>query len=486
MAHGRLQNRLAGAFLTALAIIIFGALNPASSQAEQKAVCVNAAADYSSGAFSVVSVDPVGGPREVQNDINPTISDISVSAYGPYFYIIERMTGQNITKYDINNPSTPIWQYSVMDEADTVSSANPHSIVFASPTKAYVLRHNTSVAWIINPEAKQEADFKIGTLNLSAYDDQDDMGPEMTTGVIVGNKLFIVMQRLNQDDNWVPNETYVAVFDTTTDQEITTGMHATLKGIPLPVKNPSAICYEPVSKMIYVQGQGRLESSWSGTPAEYSGGIASINPDTYAAALVLDDGDENSHPYGNISGMTILSAQKGYFVSYAGWGDNTLYEFNPSTGAVAGVVHEWLQHKNIAGMEAGSGIDENGLLWVTNITDAEIVIIDPRDNSMDETFSTNLNPQKIVFLSDEILQAEVNGNDLILNWFFRDDISNYTLLYAFPPLTGETEIFSMDFSDMTQLSLPGLSGGFSCLAAIQATKTDGSVLLSNMATINIP
>ncbi len=37
----------------------------------QTAVIVNAASNYSSGAHSVVSVDPVGGPRTVQNDPEP-------------------------------------------------------------------------------------------------------------------------------------------------------------------------------------------------------------------------------------------------------------------------------------------------------------------------------------------------------------------------------------------------------------------------------
>jgi len=378
------------------------------------------------------------------------------------------------------------------DDADTSASVNPQSIVFAGPTKAYVLRHSSSIAWIINPETQSQQNFKTGTLNLSAYNDQDGIGPEMKSGVIVGNKLFIVMQRLNQDDNWIPNETYVAVFDTTTDKEIATGKHNTLNGIPIPVKNPSAIAYEPVSGMIYVQGQGQLESSWNGTPADYSGGITAINPDTYEATLLIDDGDENSHPYGNISGMTILSSEKGYFVGYAGWGDNTLYQFNPSTGVVTGTVNDYLKNKNIAGMEAGVQGDKNGFLWVTNSTDAEIVIINPADNTIDERLSTNLNPLKVVFVSyddvptGDILQSTINGNDLTLSWNFQEEMQSYKLLCAFPPLTAESEIFYLDLAGQTQLSVPGLPSGFACFVAIQATKMDGTETYSNISSIKIP
>ena len=378
------------------AAFFFASILPAAAAIQQKAVSNNAAADYSSGAHSVISVDPVGGPREVQNDLQPTISDLGLSSFGRHFYVIERFFGDNVAKYDIAEPATPIWQYSTMDENDAVASSNPHSLVFVSPAKAYLLRHNDSKGWIVNPGADTQAGFKTGVLDLSAYNDQDEFGPEMTSGVVVGDRLFVVMQRLNQNDSWKPNTGYVAVYDTATDTEIDTGKGGDLKGVPLPVKSPGAIEYSPDTGLIYVQGVGRYEGFG---PAEFTGGIATIDPATYDTALLVDDGDADNHPYGNISGMTILSAQKGYFVGYAGWGDKTLYEFNPATGEVVGEVNDYLKGKSIAGMEAGSNGDKNGLLWVTNATDAEIVIVDPADNSIDEKIGTNLNPQKVVFVT---------------------------------------------------------------------------------------
>jgi len=380
------------------AAFFFASILPAAAAIQQKAVSNNAAADYSSGAHSVISVDPVGGPREVQNDLQPTISDLGLSSFGRHFYVIERFFGDNVAKYDIAEPATPIWQYSTMDENDAVASSNPHSLVFVSAAKAYLLRHNDSKGWIVNPGADTQAGFKTGVLDLSAYNDQDDFGPEMTSGVVVGDRLFVVMQRFNQNDSWKPNTGYVAVYDTATDTEIDTGKGGEFKGVPLPVKSPGAIEYSPDTGLIYVQGAGRYEG-FDGRPAEFTGGIATIDPATYETALLVDDGDADNHPYGNISGMTILSARKGYFVGYAGWGDNTLYEFNPATGEVVGEVNDYLKGKSIAGMEAGATGDKNGLLWVTNATDAEIVIVDPADNSIDEKIGTNLNPQKVVFVT---------------------------------------------------------------------------------------
>jgi len=360
----------------------------------QTAVIVNAASNYSSGAHSVVSVDPVGGPRTVQNDLSPTKSDLTVVAYGHYFYRIGRYQMDNVTKFDIHAPDTAIWQFSVLNKDE--ESCNPNDLVFVNETKAYLLRYGSAKAWIVNPSATKESEFKIGELDLSGYDDGDGI-PEMHSGVIVNGKLFITLQRQDRTGgygNWILGEAWVAVIDTATDKEIATGKgNGKMLGIPIPAKNPQAISYLAENKTIYVQCAGDLMD------AEYSGGIVSINPETYETKLILDDGDAENHPYGNISGMAFASASKGYFVGYAGWEDNSLYVFNPSTGAVSGVVNE-LKNKNIAGMESGAYPDKNGMLWVCNATDAEIVIINPADNSIDEKISTHLNPIKIAFCEE--------------------------------------------------------------------------------------
>jgi hypothetical protein len=380
--------------------VIFMAVGPVHSDVTQTAVVATAAADYSSGAHSVITVDPVGGPRTAQNDLLATISDISVAAHGTYFYRIERYYADNVAKFDINAPDTPIWQYSTLDDGETVSS-NPHGLVFESSEKAYLFRYGTTRAWIVNPSTTTEDGFKIGELDLTSYADSDGT-PEMENGVIADGKLFVILVRIDRDNNWAPTNTaYVAVFDTETDTEIDTGIDNPdgVLGIPLDIKNPSAIQYLAENNTIYVQGVGRYGSSWSGTDPEYTGGIVSINPDTYETTLVLDDGDDTDHPYGNIAGMAIVSATKGYFVSYEDWGDSTLYTFSPTTGDVGSAISD-LEHKGIAGMESGIYVDKNGMLWVCNQTDAQVDILNTTDDTIDESVYTDLNPLKVVFCSE--------------------------------------------------------------------------------------
>jgi len=389
-----------------LAMIPLGA-----SAADQTAVIATVAADYSSGAHSVVSVDPAGGPRTVQNNLAPTpISDITVAAHGDHFYRIERFQADNVTKFSVATPADPIWQFSTMEPGEEGTS-NPYDLVFVDDQKAYLIRYGKTTAWIVNPSAADQAGFKIGELDLSAYADSDGI-PEMITGVIADGKLFIALQRLDRGNGFVPsNDGYVAVFDTATDTEIDTGTPNPegLPGIQLPIRNLGGIQYLEENDSVFVQGVGDYGSSWTGRNPEYSGGIVRIDPVTYNVALVVDDGDAADHPYGNISGMGIVSADKGYFVGYAGFGDNTLYAFDPTTGTVFGAANDQLAGKNITGMEAGTYTDANGMLWVSNATDAQVVILNPADDTIDDTVSTGLNPTRIVFAGGEPTEDEDSG-----------------------------------------------------------------------------
>ena len=374
------------------ALVVFPSL--AFSDTVQTAIVATVASDYSAGAHSVIDVDPVGGPRTTQNNLLATVSDIMVAAHENYFYRIERYMGDNVTKFDIAAPDTVVYQYSVLDSGDS-ESANVHAMVFASSEKAYLLRYGKSVAWIVNPSATTETEFKIGELDLSSYADDDGI-PEMESGIIVDGILYITLQRLDRNNSWAQTNTaYVALIDTATDTEIDTGVSNSdgVKGIALQVRNPSALAYLEGNDTIYVQGAGNMYTY----PAEYTGGIETIDPSSYATSLIVDD----SETTGNISGMALVSVDKGYLISYAGWGNNTLFEFSPTTGTIAdSPANENLVGKSIAGMQSGAYVDQNEMLWVCNQTDATVTILDTTDNSIDEAISTSLNPSMIAFTTE--------------------------------------------------------------------------------------
>lgn len=352
---------------------------PAQTIPQQKAATVTGAPDFSSGAHAVESVDPVGGPRSVVYNLNPTISDLTLAANGPYFYVIERYQADNVSKYQIDAPSTRLWQCSTLGAGET--SSNPHDLVFVSSSKAYLTRYGTAKLWIVNPSAADCASFKIGEIDLSAFADADGI-PEMDKGVIVGNKLFITLQRL--DSTWVPQNGYLAVIDVNTDTVINPGIANpdNVPGIPLNAKNPSTIQYLPNNGQLYVQCAGNF------FPQEFTGGIVKVDPTTYATTLVLDD----SATYGNVFDIAILSPTKGYFIGYAAYQNNTLYSFNPSNGTVLGTGIAGLAGTNLLG---GLNIDKNKMLWAGAV--GELIVINTTSDTQDEALDVDLNPLRTQF-----------------------------------------------------------------------------------------
>ena len=389
-----------------LAILLICGLCTAG-HAAQKAVIATVSPDYESGAHAVATVDPLGGPRDIQTKLAPTGSDITVVAHGEYFYRLERSGANNITKYHIDAPKTPVWPQSQYSTEGRDENSNPHDMVFVNSEKAYLLRYGSDTAWIVNPSAETADAFKIGELDLSAYADTDGV-PEMHSGVVVGNRLFITLQRVDYSGGFSDveyNTPYVAVFDTTTNEEIDVrDCGCEMKGIEIPeITNLGAIQYLDVTDRIYVQGHGDYDQT-EGAPM---GGILSIDPDTYEADVILTD---DFSFYGAVTGMVVVSETKGYFIGYAGWGDNTLYTFDPScdTGCGIGPVPGF-ENISIAGMESGAYTDENGMAWicVQSPENPRVDILNPADDTIDESLATELNPLKVAFTAGD---ADDNGD----------------------------------------------------------------------------
>ena len=348
-------------------------------------VVATVASDYTSGSHAGITQESTGEFTAL-NNLVPTISDITLSAHENNFYRIERFSGENITKFSFDDPQTPIWQFSTKDSVDDSVSSNPHAMIFASETKAYILRYGKNNVWIVNPSATTEEEFKIGELDLSAYDDGDG-SPEMDNGVIVDGKLFITMQRL---DGYSPDNTaYVAVFDVATDTEIETGYFGdNVKGIPLTIRNPNSnVVYLSEDNSVYISAIG----SYSGDT--FTGGVEKIDVNDYTTKLVLDDDNAGVSEYGKIAGFTIKSSTQAYFIGYAGYTDNTLYSFNPQTGAVSATTVTSL----INGQLSSITLDEHDDLWVSDSANASLHVIETLEDSEVAVINTQLNPTKVVF-----------------------------------------------------------------------------------------
>ncbi len=358
--------------------------NDLDNNHREYAVIATVAPDYSSGAHAVINAEP---PRLAQTNLMPTISDLGISTYGRHFYRFERYQADNVSKFDVTAPNQVVWQFSTLDaedEANGIASSNPYALIVKEDHKGYLLRYGAPTAWIVDPSVTQAGPFKTGSLDLSPYNDADG-SPEMTAGVLVDERLFIVMQRLDRNASYVPGEAFVAVFDTRTDTEIATGVDNALGvyGIPLPIKNPVKMQYLPATGLIYIAGVGRYASTWSGTPAEYTGGIVTLDPVTYRVVQVLDDGPViEGYPDLQFNDLAVVNADQGYFIGLFGRQDAGLFRFNPQTGAVEGAAVAGLFAQDLASI----AIDSQAKLWV-GIAAADapgVMIIDTATDGIEE------------------------------------------------------------------------------------------------------
>ena len=342
------------------------------------------ASDYSSSSLAIVNPD---NPAEKQTGLNSnTSSDLVLSSYGKNLYMIYRYGANHIVKYNADAPTTPIWDCSTEGND---SNSNPYQVVQISDTKAYVLRYGTGKIWVINPSisdsSKCATEFKTGEIDLSSFD--ADGIPDMATAVAVNGKLYVGMQRLTA---FSPTQnSQVAVINTTSDTVEQT--------INLTSHNIQKMQFVPSLNAIYSVSVGKYAAYDGSAPAEYTGGIEKINLSNLSTQMVVDD-DANTQ---QISDMTVVNDNKAYFISYAGYQNNTLYQFNPQSGAILSDTNgaytpvAGLANLNLANLKVEP---KNSDLWIS--TTSGIKIVDTSTNTIKESLiDTGMNPTSIEFIA---------------------------------------------------------------------------------------
>ena len=363
-----------------------------------QALAFAATASFPTGQIERISISD----GYVVNGTYPaTESDIRVETDGSAVYQLGRFQLDSLTKFDALDTSVVDYQFSLNGEETAV---NPSDVIFVNDTKAYVLRYGSPTIWIINPSAQSEAEFKVGEMDISAYDPDttdEDSSLYADSAVIVDGKLFVLMQRLTE---FKPIETgYVAVFDVETNTEIDTGKGQAdaLKGIPLNSLNPTNIRYNENTDEIYVTGRGNLFVELNMLPGDpYTGGLFALDNSTYDLSQLLDDGDEGNNQ-GFIEHTLVLSDEKGYVSLYTGSdpvtfaGLNRIHTFNPSTGEIGGEVSA-VADLPVSLLSMGS----DGTVWVGINGDAPgFTRLDPVNDTAVEPFvATSFSPINVIFL----------------------------------------------------------------------------------------
>lgn len=363
---------------------------PDAGQAGDFAFVSTRASDYSSGRIDRISLTD---GYTVNGSYPGALSDISVTTDGTSPYQIGRFQIDSVTRYDAQDTSIVDYQYSVTD--DETLTANPQSIVFSSENKAYLTRRSSNSLWVIDPEAAIEADFKLDEIDLGAYD--IDL-PDMTDAIIVDDKLFVLLERLQElpSGAQVPDKTgYLAVYNTITDTEIDTGMgNDGLLGVELLVTNPTSLQYNEQTGQIYVVGRGNYFENPEITADFHSGGVQVIDPTTYMQSLLLDDGTDDDNQ-GYFVEVEVINADLGYLLTYQSFGVTTLRTFNPTSGQLDESVFPELLDVDITTIAQGS--DEHLWVGINDATPGFYRIDLATGELLAERIATELVPTEVVF-----------------------------------------------------------------------------------------
>jgi len=365
--------------------------SPSFNPEKQTAIIVNKA--FSEG--SQIALATVSEPRTLTDGFIPkNDSDYTVEAHGEYFYHIGRKDIDTIQRYHIDSPSQGYYPndgYFLRDAGEVISS-NPQDIAFVNNQLAVITFLGKTEAWVVNPEAQTFEDFKIRVLDLSAYAFNDGI-PDAKSVEIINGRAFIAMQQVDFVNDYNKEQAYVAVFDTTTWEELdATPEDAATKAIALTIRNP--IDMQITDNQLYVHGMDY---------STYVGGLEIINPSTLINSVIYRDNEET----GRIFTLAMVSANQAYAIDYAGWKNNslksiTIHNDQVSITPVTGYENTYL---TALGKDGANNIWLGlGSLAATDTAPARqpgVQVFTSAGEISGDVITTDLDPDKIVFLTKD-------------------------------------------------------------------------------------
>ncbi|MEH6344962.1 MAG: hypothetical protein V7785_07755 [Bermanella sp.] len=338
----------------------------------------------------------VGNDYESFESLNPqAFSDVVLSASDNSVYLINRFGQNNIIKYNSEEMGYVDWQYSTNNPDIANQESNPYQIIEKSSESAYILRYNTGEIWQVNPSAESDSEFKIAEIDLSSFD--SDGIPEMVAATLYNDILYIALQRLTFYKS--DNDSFLIAIDTSNNSFIDLSENDdNTTAMALNVRNPKEL--KLVDNELYVVGVGRYAvTDWNTgellEATEYTGGIEKINLDSLTSETIVDDGDQDTHPYGQIYSVSVSGTDL-VFTGYNAWGNLNTYIKIGDTSPV--IFDEDINGEDIRFAK----FDPSGQLWV-GIADAvnpRTLVYSKNENNEYEvvqTVLTTLLPSDIIF-----------------------------------------------------------------------------------------
>ena len=157
------------------------------AQTGERAALTTTSQDYTTGSFATVGVDD----WRVDDAIFVTSGDPVVKSSGGVVYQINRYGYDNVRAYVPGDWQRPTWEVSTGDYSNPVD-------VERCGDALWVALYESSSLRLLDPETG----LTRGSLDLSAYADGDDVGPEAAQLFADDNVLYVVINRLDRADGW--------------------------------------------------------------------------------------------------------------------------------------------------------------------------------------------------------------------------------------------------------------------------------------------
>lgn len=331
------------------------------------------ATDFGTGAIADAQLGP---PRTVTPNVASVSPDAVLRVFNGLLYVVNRSGADNIQVLDPANAFTTVKQFSVGN------GSNPHDIVFASPTKAYVTRYDTSDLWVVNPQTGAHT----GTISLAGFADADGI-PEMDHMALWAGRLFVSIERLDRNNFYAPaGGSLLAVIDPVTDTVIDVNPGAPgIQGILLPAQNPTT--------ELVLDRAGKLLVGCTGGYGSLDGGVVRIDPATLSVETTEIT---ESALGGDINDVAPLSAGRSFAVISDPSFNTVLRAYDRGTGLVTGTLF------STAGFNlADAEIDDRAELWLCDRTASApgLRVFDAVTGTQLTTspLATGLPPQDIAF-----------------------------------------------------------------------------------------
>ena len=353
------------------------------------------ASDYSSSQVAIGNI--LDDRTATQGLLTKAESNFTISTYENYLYHIGKNKIDTIDRFDTNQGViNSDWTYSA--NQDNEGSANTYTLVQQNETNGYLVRYGSTFVLQVDPSATNEENFVKSKIDLSAYTYEGSDYPRMVDAVIVQDKLFVAMQRL--DTTWTPQQAYISVIDIDTNEEVDTNPQLDgLKGIPLNATNTFSL----------VEHNGQLYAAGRGDYNSDTGGLDQIDASTYAVETLIDGtsfpelNSAEDATYYHVTDTAIVSDTLAYALLNIESGYTTLetkvVTINTNTGALTVLAEPVaLIAKEISDIN----IDDNDRLWlgIANADAPGILVMDTDTNTISGNFiELDMPAKRIEFLT---------------------------------------------------------------------------------------